>query len=69
MKSSLIRLLAAFCILTTFATTSEARLGRRHRKAPKSVYTAIGSVNLSEMTITTVQKNSTATGSKTYKLA
>ena len=62
-----IHLLIAVGILVAFARSSQARLGRKHRTPPKSVYTAIASVNLTEMTITTVQKNSTATGSKTFR--
>lgn len=47
--------------------TSVAQAGGKKRPPPKIPYTAIVSVDQTAMTITVGPKNSTATGTKTYK--
>lgn len=58
------------CVLLATATLANARgFGRaKRRPPPKTVYTAIASVNSTAMTITTEPKNSTANWSKTYRM-
>ena len=57
----------SFCIF--FALTTVADAGGKGKKAapPKIAYTAIISVDTAAKTITVGPKNSTATGTKTYK--
>ena len=58
-------LLAAFAVLFGLADNAEA--GGKHKPPPKIPYTAIISVDTTAMTITVGPRNSTATGTKTYK--
>ena len=59
-------LFAVFLIFFTLTTVSHAGSPAK-RPPPKIAYTAIISVDTSAMTITVGPKNSTATGTKTYK--
>lgn len=70
--STSIRRLLAFAVFALFlagASPSQARLHRLPRKPKAQVpYTAIESVDVTRMTITTQPMNSTASGVKTYRL-
>ncbi len=43
--------------------------GKTHKPPPKTVYTAIASIDTKAMTITVEPKNSTATATRTYKIS
>ena len=60
------KLLVAFCVLLAMATVGNAAPPKLKPK-PKIAYMAISSVDTKAMTITIEPKNSTATGTKTYK--
>ena len=58
-------ILAVACVFFSLTDVSEA--GGKGKPLPKIPYTAIASVDTAAKTITVGPKNSTATGTKTYK--
>ena len=64
---NLLAIVSVFFGLTTVADAAGMRGSKKRVPPPKIPYTAIISVDQSAMTITVGPKNSTATGTKTYK--